>query len=196
MSSLARRLPPWSTSPLPPRRPLPVPHLDYWHKAARHALTRSAYFEAENHAKRGLAIIEDLTVDGERPRWQLAPQSCQATPLAPTKGYGHRETGEAYMGAHELCEAVDDEEAVFPVYLGLHAFHVVRGEFDKSSEVSATCLKLAEHLPNPQPMLFSLYVGGPDRCAVMTASVVSSTADECRFLARNRSHRALSGASA
>ncbi|MDP6588613.1 MAG: AAA family ATPase [Alphaproteobacteria bacterium] len=137
-----------------------APAVDYWHRAAQQALGRSSYFEAENHAKSGLGIVERLPAGDQRPRWQLALQSCLGTALAPTKGYADHQTGEAFLRAHEFCKLVDDEEAVFPVYLGLHAFHVVRGEFEKSSEIAATSLKLAEHLPTPQPMIFSLYVSG------------------------------------
>ena len=134
--------------------------VNYWHKAARQALERSSYFEAESHANGGLGIVGELPDADRRARLQLALQMCLATALAPTKGYSDRQTGEAFMRAQELCQAVDDEESLFPIYLGLHAFHVVRGEFDKSSEIAATSLKLAERLPTPQPMIFSLCTSG------------------------------------
>jgi predicted ATPase len=58
---------------------------DYWLKAGRRGIERSAYLEAIAHLKRGLALLDELPDGPERSGWEYELQSALGSALVSTR---------------------------------------------------------------------------------------------------------------
>jgi predicted ATPase len=118
--------------------------VDFWHKAARVALTRSAVPEAVAQLKKALAALEELPEGLERQGHELDLQMTLGGALIAAKGYAAPETGAAFARARELCEWVGDAATAFRVLYGEWAYLMVKGEVPAGYEVTQEFLRLAE----------------------------------------------------
>ena len=81
----------------------PSAAIEYWRKAAQHAMDRSAFLEASHHVRRGLDLIEQLEEGSERDEAELALQLVAGPVFVRTAGYAGAEVERAYVRAFELC---------------------------------------------------------------------------------------------
>ncbi len=120
--------------------------VDYWSKASRRALGRSAYVETIAHVSAGLGLLKALAVSPERPerhRQQLELHDARAQALLARVGWTS-ETGEALAEARELCRKLGDLPLTLSVLRGLHSFHLVRAQYKTALDLAHECLELAE----------------------------------------------------
>src|SRR5206468_3676961 len=90
--------------------------VNYWMRAGRNAVERSANLEAINHLSKGL---EELKLVQEGPgRQELAFQTALGSSLISVHGYAAPQTGAAYRRARELCERLGDAGALFATLSG------------------------------------------------------------------------------
>ena len=75
--------------------------IDYWDKAGRLAVERSAMAEAVVHFGKALRSLADLPKSPQRRSRELALQLALAGTLTATKGWASREAGEAYAHARD-----------------------------------------------------------------------------------------------
>ena len=116
---------------------LPDRAVEYWLKAARSAMQRSAVVEVVNHARTALDLVELLSNEAGRVQIEIELQALRGNALQALQGWGAEETGEAFSRARELCEAVRASERILPVLYGIYVFHLSRAEY-------ASALMLAE----------------------------------------------------
>ncbi|WP_299678139.1 AAA family ATPase [uncultured Roseobacter sp.] len=104
--------------------------LDYWIKASRDALRRSARQEAVVFARNGLQLIEPGL--GDTSRQELDLQLCLASTLGALRGYGAVEVGEAYRRARVLNGDIGNQKADVRILVGLWIHTWVRGQLTES----------------------------------------------------------------
>jgi predicted ATPase len=101
---------------------------DYWLKAGRQALARSAMPEAVAQLTRGLDVLNRLRDGPERLERELGLQLALGQASIAAKGFAAAETGRAYARARELCGELGNRPELFPVLYGRAVFHFQRGE--------------------------------------------------------------------
>jgi DNA-binding winged helix-turn-helix (wHTH) protein len=127
-----------------PRRA--VSHLE---QAARNALHRSAYPEAQVHLGRALTFIETLPDGHERLRREANLSLLLAQVLEATRGWAGEEVAHAYARARDLCLALGDESSLLQATWGLIAVSVVRAELRKTEDLTRDVLRLAKKRRSP-----------------------------------------------
>jgi class 3 adenylate cyclase/tetratricopeptide (TPR) repeat protein len=78
--------------------------IEYWRRAAQHAMDRSAFLEASHHVRRGLQLLRELAEGPERDESELALQLVAGPVFVRTAGYAGPAVEQAYVRAFELCE--------------------------------------------------------------------------------------------
>jgi class 3 adenylate cyclase/predicted ATPase len=81
--------------------------IEWWTKAGRRSLERSALVEAIAQLRKGLALVANLPEGVTRIQHELDLQIALGKAMIATKGYGAPETGEAFDRARSLCENLD-----------------------------------------------------------------------------------------
>jgi class 3 adenylate cyclase/predicted ATPase len=117
---------------------------DYWLKAGRQALARSAMLEAVAQLTRGLGVLNRLPEGPERLERELGLQLALGQASIAAKGFAASETGRAYARARELCGELGNRPELFPVLYGRAVFHFQRGEVKAALDVARELLRLAE----------------------------------------------------
>ena len=127
--------------------------LAYWERAARHAASRSANYEAIDHLKRGLALVTLLPVGSECDRIELRLLLLLAARLIASEGYGAGQVESVYRRALALCKSLADDAALVKVQLGLEGYHFMRGDFVQAREYADQAAAMAARGSDPIPQL-------------------------------------------
>ena len=127
--------------------------LAYWERAARHAASRSANYEAIDHLKRGLALLARLGDESERDRTELRLLLLLAARLIASEGYGADQVENVYNRALELCRSLADDAALIKVQLGLEGYHFMRGDFARAREYAGQAAAMAARGSDLVPQL-------------------------------------------
>jgi hypothetical protein len=117
--------------------------VSYLEHAARNAVRRSAYSEADHHLVRALRIVESLPDDRAHRKREATLSLLLAQVLETTKGWGAEEVARAYSRARELSLALRDEPRILQSTWGLVAGCIVRAELGKTRDLTRDILKLA-----------------------------------------------------
>jgi TOMM system kinase/cyclase fusion protein len=125
----------------------------YWQRAGKRASERSAYVEAVNHLRKGLAVLQMLPDTPARLQHELALQTTLGPALIATRGFGASEVAQAYTRARELCRQMGETPDVFPVLRGLWVFHEARAELRVARELAEQLLVLAQRLQDPMHLI-------------------------------------------
>ena len=118
--------------------------VDYWERAGRQALGRSAMAEAVAQLTKGLEVLESLSSGPEHQRREINLQLVMGPALIAAKGFASPEAMRAYARARELCRGLGDVSDVFPALYGQSVFHFQRGELVAANELAQELLRLAE----------------------------------------------------
>jgi predicted ATPase len=92
--------------------------LEYWLRAGRRGLERSANLEATVHLRRGLQLLDSLPVSPERRDLRLHFLTFLAPALFSVMGPGTSEVEGLYAEAVDICRSLPESSAHFPVYWG------------------------------------------------------------------------------
>jgi predicted ATPase len=141
--------------------------LPCWRRAGERAFGRSANLEAVAHLTTGVEVLTALPDTPERTQHELPMLITLGQALIATRGYAAPEVGRVYIRARQLCQQVGERAPLFPALYGLWAFYNVRAEHQTARELGEECLRLAEHQPDPAPLLVAhrilgttlLYIG-------------------------------------
>jgi class 3 adenylate cyclase/predicted ATPase len=118
--------------------------VDYWYKAGRQAMARSAMIEALAQFTQGLDLLADLPVGPDRDYKELDLQIALGAALIATKGWAAPEVGQTYARARALCT----EEAQVPQLLaalsGLFQHHVHWSNMHLALQIAGELVRLAE----------------------------------------------------
>src|SRR5262245_11350125 len=116
----------------------------YWQRAGQRGIERSANVEAIRHLRRGLDCLRTLPPGPERNQQELALQTLLGVNLIANRGYAADEVLANFARARELCQAVGETPAIFPVLFGLWVFHLVRADREATGELAGQLLRFAE----------------------------------------------------
>ena len=138
---------------------LAEPAIDYWQKAGRRAMQRSANVEAEGHLKKGLAVLESMPQAPERQRREIALQNTLGVCLMPTRGFGNSEVAEAFSRAASISEEEGDARGLFVALRGQGQYQMISGDLGTAREQVSRILNLAEDLDDPGILLEAHHLG-------------------------------------
>ncbi|HEX9870902.1 MAG TPA: adenylate cyclase, partial [Candidatus Tectomicrobia bacterium] len=138
--------------------------IDYWQRAGRRALARSAHQEALVHLTQGLTLLRTLPETPERLQQELDLQAPFAQSLLSLKGMGHPEVEQAYGRARELCQQIGDTPLLFPVLRGVFLYYLVRGPVQTTVQLGQQLLDLAQGQSAPEPLMVAHYSLGQALC--------------------------------
>ncbi|KRQ93785.1 adenylate cyclase [Bradyrhizobium jicamae] len=119
---------------------LAEPAIDYWLRAGRRAIIRSAMAEALTQLRNGLDLLAGLP-EIDRGRRELDLQVALGVALMARQGWAAPEAGRANARARELCEQIGATTQLWPVLYGQWVFHGVRAEHNAAREVSDEFLR-------------------------------------------------------
>ena len=117
--------------------------VDYWNKAGRRAIARSAMAEAVAQLNQGLEALAGLPEGPERDRRELDLQLSLALPMFAMK-WGAGEVERVYARARELCESLNDRSNAFVVLRGLWHCNFTQGLLGSAADLGTEALRLAE----------------------------------------------------
>jgi predicted ATPase/class 3 adenylate cyclase len=102
--------------------------IEYWLKAGRLSIARSAVAEAVAQLQKGLVLLASLPETPWRQHQELSLQIALGSALIATKGYAAPEVGGTYDRAGALANEINVPEQLIPVVYGRYVFHLVRSE--------------------------------------------------------------------
>jgi class 3 adenylate cyclase/predicted ATPase len=139
---------------------LPEPAIPWWEKAGQRAVQRSANVEAVRHLRRGLAALERVAAGPERDDRELRLRTLLGIALIATEGYSAPAVLDNFARAREVCEALGDTPARFPVLLGLFRFYLLRSDREATARLVEQCLELAQRTQDSGLLFFAELAAG------------------------------------
>jgi len=125
----------------------------YWLRAGRMAMQRSANADAIAHLLNGLKALEHIEKCPEKSGLELQIQASLGLVYMLVKGYSAKEVEEAYARAYVLCRKIDNVTNIFPILCGLWEFYLVRGDMDTIRELATQIRDIAKNTQNDNYML-------------------------------------------
>ena len=120
--------------------------VDYWLKAGKRAMKRSAHVEAERHLRKGLDLLTALPETSSRTRREIALQNTLGVFLMPTRGFGNPEVAAAFARGAELAERSDDAHGLFVSLRGRGQYHFISGDLRAARDDTQRVMALAERM--------------------------------------------------
>jgi len=125
------------------------PAIKYSLLAGQSCKRRSAQAEAIHHLSNAFKLIE-----GEAPpypRELLKQKLLCLSAMAPCQealgGYGCEEAKTTYLEAEQLALMLRDDETLMLVRFGLTGYYMMRGDFNRASNLSELCWNMAQAIP-------------------------------------------------
>ena len=107
------------------------------------------------------------------------------------KGQAAPEVGARYGRARELCQQVGGTPQLFPVFLGLRSFYLMRGELQTARELGELLLRLALPQHDPALLLMAHYGSGSPLAYLGELSQAREHWEEGLVLYNPQQHHAL-----
>jgi class 3 adenylate cyclase/tetratricopeptide (TPR) repeat protein len=156
--------------------------VDYWQKAAAHAVARPAYKEAIAHLTQAIRIADTL---GESRSWQERRLLLWVTlgqASIPLRGYSHAQTVGIFTRAGELAAAMNDAPRRFAIEYATWVALYVRGEQDRALEVARSMVERASGSANEGHMLSALRTLAISQMITGAPAEAAGTFDRARRL--------------
>jgi hypothetical protein len=118
--------------------------VEYWRKAGRRAIERSANAEAIRHLTSALESLQLLPENPERKRAALELEVVLGQAMIADRVYAAPETRETLLRAKTLIDDLTDPSQKFAILYGLWASHYVGGKVAKQRDAAAEFLAEAE----------------------------------------------------
>ena len=136
-----------------------APAVDHWHEAGRRAMLRSANVEAEEHIRKGLAILAETPESPEHRRREIGLLNTLGVCLAPTRGYGSAEVADAYSRVASISEQEGDKRGLFVALRGKGQYQMVSGDLSMARDQSGVLLDLANELDDQGLLIEAHHLG-------------------------------------
>src|SRR6516225_8602111 len=133
---------------------------EYWLKAGRHALARSAMKEAEALLRKGLGLVHNAADGVLRQEQELGLQICLGQALFATQGWAAAGVGEAYARARELCRQLEQPQKMLPILYGQWINHTMRGEMERAQRLAGEIRQLGGDRGDRIADLMGYWAGG------------------------------------
>ena len=121
----------------------------YLNLAAVQALQSSAFVQAAELARRGVAILASTADGPERDRQEIGLQITLAQSLSPTFSPGFVEVERAYTRALELCRRIGDGPQMVAALVGLQLHSRISADGRRARELSEQLLAIAVQTSHP-----------------------------------------------
>jgi predicted ATPase len=122
----------------------PVEAIDYWHRAGRLAIQRSAHVDAIAHLTRALKLLETQPDDPRRAAQEVMVQLALANSLTATRGYAAPEVERTLARIRVVTERLGETAQQASVRWSLWRFYFARAEFRAAEELAHELLVAAE----------------------------------------------------
>jgi class 3 adenylate cyclase/tetratricopeptide (TPR) repeat protein len=123
--------------------------IDYWLKAGRLALSRSANAEAVKHLRQGIALIQSKAPSAERVRQELDFYLALGPATAATEGYAAPETLNVFSHARDLLGDGGTLTEQMTVLWGVYLAYAMGADYRAARDVAHRCLTLAAEHDHP-----------------------------------------------
>ena len=118
--------------------------IDFWQKAGRRAIARSAMAEAATQLTKAVELLAGLPASVDRDRNELELQLALGGALTATKGYPAPEVGRAFERARELCRNGNESPQMLRVLFGLWLYRTHAAGPVAGNEMACDMLRLSE----------------------------------------------------
>ncbi len=135
------------------------PAVDHWHLAGQRAMQRSANVEAEEHIRKGLAILADTPQSPESRRREIALFNTLGVCMMPTRGFGNPEVSDAFSRAALVSEQEGDKRGLFVALRGKGQYQMISGDLATARDQTAIILDLARELDEPGLLIEAHHLG-------------------------------------
>jgi hypothetical protein len=125
------------------------PAIDYWLKAGKLALSRSANAEAVKHLRRGIELTQSQTPSDMRFRKELEFLLALGPAISATEGYAAPEALTVFLRARDLLGDGGTPTEQMTVLWGIYLVHSNRAEHSAARDVAQQCLGLATQYNHP-----------------------------------------------
>jgi len=127
--------------------------IEHLKQASANALQRHALQEAIDLLRHALNLLSTLPAGTARNESELALQMLLSTPLLMAKGYSAPEAAVAAARARELSQQLEQSAALLPALLTMARLSFTRAELDEAAVLAEESLALAQHAPDPLPVI-------------------------------------------
>jgi hypothetical protein len=127
----------------------------YWLRAGQHNTNRSAFIEASNHVRQGLAFLPVLPDEQMRLRYELDFQITLGTAVMALEGHTSPAVESIYNRTVDLCKQIEGTPQLGRVLWGLWRFYNSDGMPQKSRHIAEQLLTLAEQHDDPTLLLMA-----------------------------------------
>jgi class 3 adenylate cyclase/tetratricopeptide (TPR) repeat protein len=132
----------------------------YWLRASRREVDRSANIEASQHARQGLAVLDQVAASTTRDTLELGLQSALGSATIAVRGYGVEPVEKAFARALELCQRLGNAPQRFRAELGLWTYYVVRADYARALELADELAAIAPAQNAPGALVQAAYCRG------------------------------------
>jgi class 3 adenylate cyclase len=126
----------------------PEKAIDYWLRAARHGMGRSATTEAITQLQKGLELLISLPDSISRENHELSLQIAFGQAQIASKGYAASEPTKAYARARQICERLGAPPRIVSVIDGQWSVAVLRGDLTSAQRLAKELLEFGEARSN------------------------------------------------
>jgi len=145
------------------------PAIDYWLKAGRQVLARSAMVEAEALLRKGLNLVSSLPDGVWRQEHELALQIALGQALFATQGWAAPGVGEAYARARHLCDQLERPHKLLPIVYGEWIHHAIRADMEQAKQLASEISRVGEVLDDTVARVMGCWSGGLPACISATS---------------------------
>jgi class 3 adenylate cyclase/predicted ATPase len=118
--------------------------IEWWQKAGKRSLERSAITEAIAHFTEGIRLTQSLPAGPDRDQCELELQLSLGPALMAARGYGAAEVEGTYARAHELCRHLGTGPNRFAVLRGLWEYYEIRARTETAKQIADEMFNIAE----------------------------------------------------
>ncbi|MCI0505393.1 MAG: AAA family ATPase [Gammaproteobacteria bacterium] len=123
--------------------------VQYWMRAGRLAIQRSANADATVHLNNALQALTNLPDTPQNAEAELQIQASRGLAYMLVQGYAADEVQNAYGRAYELSRHRGKSSAMFPILCGLWEFYLVRAELDAAQDLAVQLKAIASETSVP-----------------------------------------------
>ncbi|WP_455208521.1 adenylate/guanylate cyclase domain-containing protein [Kaarinaea lacus] len=123
--------------------------VQYWMRAGRMAIQRSANADATVHLNNALEALKNLPDTPQAAEVELQIQASRGLAYMLLDGYAADEVQCAYGRAYELSRHSGKSSAMFPILCGLWEFYLVRADLDAAQDLAVQLQTIASETSNP-----------------------------------------------
>jgi class 3 adenylate cyclase/tetratricopeptide (TPR) repeat protein len=136
--------------------------VDYLGRAARQAVSRSAFNESQALLQKALEWVQRLPESPERNTRELTLQLALGRITVATRGWPSADTAAVYARARILAERTGAPESL-EVFCGLWSIAITRGEMRAALVLADQVLEIARGLSSPQALVTAHFEQGTSR---------------------------------